>query len=172
MTLKFHPKLGEVLLCTFPAADHHLHDGALKGEMVKDRLVIVVNRRLTGRGDLVNVVPISMTAPDPPLPWHVTIPTSCIPKSAARARKGTRYAKCDMICTVALARLSYYQAHWRPGPMGRPATRLRESSRLDLETLLKVKQSLAAVLEINPSMLIDRDIRAEVMEILGELDAT
>ncbi|MGA7438363.1 MAG: type II toxin-antitoxin system PemK/MazF family toxin [Luteibacter sp.] len=171
MTLKYHPKLGEVMLCSFPSADLHLHDQALKGEMVKDRLVIVVNRRLSGRGDLVNVVPISMTPPAFPQPWHVAIPMSCIPVSAVKARRGQRYAKCDMICTVALARLGYYQAHWTPGVPGGSTVRMRESGRLDLATLLKVKRALAAVLEITPCVLADVALRTELAEIVGNSNA-
>jgi mRNA interferase MazF len=150
--LKFHPKLGEIVLCSFPASGRWHHDEALKGEMVKDRLVIVVSRKLAGRANLANVVPISMTPPNPAHPWHVEIPSRCIPSAAAIARQGARFAKCDMVCTVAIARLSYCNAWGRVGAKGPSSTRPREPSRLDIETLRKIRRALASVFEIDPTL--------------------
>lgn len=136
--------------------------------MVKDRLVIVVNRKLSGRGDLVNVVPISMTPPCPPMPWHVEIPASCLPAAAVSERYGIRYAKCDMVCTVSLGRLEYFVGH-RVANAGRSTAHRRlQTGRLDFQTLLKVKRALASVLEINAGLFADASTGANLPEILEE----
>jgi uncharacterized protein YifN (PemK superfamily) len=167
--LKFHPKLGEIVLCSFPASGRWHHDEALKGEMVKDRLVIVVSRKLAGRIDLANVVPISMTPPHPAQPWHVEIPTRCLPPSAAQARRGARFAKCDMVCTVALARLSYCTVWRKNGHKSGSNAQPRESAKLDVETLRKVRQALAAVFEIDPTVFPHPTPRVEAVELIEEI---
>jgi len=166
--LKHHPKLGEVLICQFPRSGRWTLEEALKGEMVKDRLVIVVNRKLSGRSGLVNVVPISMTPPCPAMPWHVAIPASCLPAMAIDEREGVRYAKCDMVCTVSLGRLEYYAGHRSSNPGRSMSHRRRQTGRLDLQTLLKVKRALASVLEINAALFADAQNRADVAEIVAK----
>lgn len=74
------------------------------GEMTKTRPVVIVNRRIHNRPGLVNVVPVSMTAPRTVEPWHVRVPRSAMP-IGWRERGGERWAKCDMVATVSVERL-------------------------------------------------------------------
>ena len=141
MPINNKPKPGEILICTFPTDQRDLIDG----EMAKDRLVIVMNKPLPGRGKLVNVIPISMTAPDPIMPWHVRVPVTCLPR-ASRHRIGERWAKCDMISTVGWGRLNRYEAPMRSG------RRVYEEGRTDLGTYVAVKRAVATVLNINPGL--------------------
>jgi uncharacterized protein YifN (PemK superfamily) len=142
MPISNKPKPGEILICAFPTDQRDLIDG----EMAKDRLVIVMNKPLPGRGKLVNVVPISMTAPAPIMPWHVQVPIDCLP-AASRHRKGDRWAKCDMISTVGWGRLNRYEAPMRSG------RRVFQEGRADMSTYVAVKRALATVLNITTDVL-------------------
>lgn len=141
MPISNKPKPGEILICQFPTDQSELVDG----EMTKDRLVIVMNKPLQGRGKLVNVVPISMTAPEQVMPWHVRVPVECLP-AAAQHRSGERWAKCDMISTVGWGRLNRYEA---PMTSGR---RVFQDGRTDMATYVAVKKALATVLNIDASL--------------------
>jgi uncharacterized protein YifN (PemK superfamily) len=67
--------------------------------MVKIRPVVVVSpRRRTGQ--LVTVVPISSSEPEPAEPWHYRLPEGCYPPA-----RGPVWVKADVIATVALSRL-------------------------------------------------------------------
>ena len=103
MGLTFHPKPGEIFMCEFPTEYMH-------GEMIKKRPVIVLNRQLPGRSKLVNIVPISMTAPQPACSHHVEIERSHLPKGL-RDKEGERWVKCDMIYTMSIERLELVQGH-------------------------------------------------------------
>jgi mRNA interferase MazF len=142
MPISNKPKPGEILICQFPTD----HQDLVDGEMAKDRLVIVMNKPLPGRGKLVNVVPISMTVPDPIMPWHVQVPLDCLP-AASRHRTGSRWAKCDMISTVGWGRLNRYEAPMRCG------RRVFQEGRADMTTYVAVKRALATVLNITASVL-------------------
>jgi hypothetical protein len=74
MALAFPPDPGTVVICRFPAA------GTVVGaEMVKIRPAVVVGRALEGRRGLVNIVPISMTAPAKRRLWHVPVSVADMP---------------------------------------------------------------------------------------------
>ena len=141
MPISNKPKPGEILICQFPTDQSELVDG----EMTKERLVIVMNKPLQGRGKLVNVVPISMTAPEQIMPWHVRVPVECLP-AAAQHRIGERWAKCDMISTVGWGRLNRYEAPMRSG------RRVFQDGRTDMATYVAVKKALATVLNIDASL--------------------
>jgi hypothetical protein len=72
-----------------------------------------------------------------------------------------------MVCTVALARLDFYQGHWGAARAGHLAKHTRESGKLDLETLLNVKRALAAVLEINACLFVNAGARSEIAAIVA-----
>jgi uncharacterized protein YifN (PemK superfamily) len=100
MALAFPPNPGSVVICRFPAA------GTVVGaEMVKIRPAVVVGRALERRRGLVNVVPISMTAPAKRRLWHVPVSVAAMPPGW-REKPGDRWAKCDMLTVVSLERLS------------------------------------------------------------------
>ena len=92
MALAFHPPPGAIVICDFTT-------GFQPPEMVKVRPVVVISpRRRTGQ--LVTVVPLSSTPPVISEPWHHQIAPGAYPPA-----RGPMWAKCDMVQTVALARL-------------------------------------------------------------------
>jgi len=141
MALNFPPKVGEVFECEFPSC--------LKApEMHKKRLVIVVGPRLIQRDQrLVNVVPISLTPPPPGCQFHAQIPLSFIPGSWA-ADTSDRWAKCDMIYTLSIERLT---VHSTPGLHG--AARISHRPKLDLTTLQAVRRCVAIAMGISREIL-------------------
>lgn len=94
--LPYHPKLGEVLRCDYC--------GLVPPEMDKLRWVVCVSPKFVGRRDLCTVVPLSITPPDDPQPYHVLLDRDPDPKSKGHPV----WAKCDMIMTVSFSRLSAY----------------------------------------------------------------
>lgn len=74
--------------------------GYIAPEMIKRRPVVVLARNRRNR-QLVTVVPLSTTAPDPMEPWHHRLVESPLPNAPGVLC----WAKCDMVATVALARL-------------------------------------------------------------------
>jgi uncharacterized protein YifN (PemK superfamily) len=107
MELRSRIRPGMVLVCEFPPQDQ-----IRPGEMTKVRPVVVVNRRMSSRPGLVNVIPISMTPPHAVAPWHVAIPATAMPVGW-REKPGTRWAKCDMVATVSIERLRASTRHSR-----------------------------------------------------------
>lgn len=95
MSLPYHPRRGEVLICNFDG-------GFTPPEMVKCRPVVVVSDASShGRG-LCSVVPLSSTQPDRIMAWHHALPTLTVPGM----QTVPRWAKCDMVATVAFRRLN------------------------------------------------------------------
>jgi uncharacterized protein YifN (PemK superfamily) len=72
-------------------------------EMVKVRpaIILVRNRQ---NNQLVTVIPVSTTAPDPVMPYHHQLTTNPLPPKHGKP-VFVCWAKCDMIETVALHRL-------------------------------------------------------------------
>ncbi|ASP31257.1 hypothetical protein CHH26_14200 [Qipengyuania flava] len=120
--LPFHPSPGEILICNYAT-------GFKPPEMVKRRLCVVVSPKLKRRDNLVSVVPLSETTPDPMEEWHHKV--NLISQSWGN---GPRWAACDMIATVAYARLS--RPHYRHPVTD---TRLFEKLRLSAADLVDVK---------------------------------
>lgn len=93
MALQFHPKRGQVLYCDFTT-------GFIEPEMVKVRPVVVLSRT---NQQVCTIVPLSGTEPNPLREYHWQVSPESLPPHLAA--KGTWWAKCDMITTVAFARL-------------------------------------------------------------------
>ena len=135
MPLQFHPKPGEIFMCDFP--DSYMH-----GEMIKRRPVIVISKRLEGRSRLVNIVPISMTPPEPVRSHHVEIGRMSMPRGL-RDQEGRRWAKCDMIYTMSLDRLDYVRGH-----RSRDGRRVTDAGALPVATLLAIRVAAADCLGV------------------------
>jgi uncharacterized protein YifN (PemK superfamily) len=97
MALLYQPRPGEVVICDF--------HGYVAPEMIKRRPVVVLARNRRNR-QLVTIVPLSTTAPEPIGPWHHPLAESPLPN----ARGVACWAKCDMVATVALPRLDRCKA--------------------------------------------------------------
>jgi mRNA interferase MazF len=99
MALMYYPKIGEVLLCDF--------HGFVVPEMVKRRPVVVIVPRLPGRGDLVTIVPLSTTTPDPVRAYHVRLNLAQpLPHPFSAPEM---WAKCDMVIPIARTRLDRFK---------------------------------------------------------------
>jgi len=95
MGIIFDPTPGLVLMCNFGT-------GFKKPEMVKNRPVIVISRKLKDRAGLCTVVPLSTREPDVIKDWHHKLSNDSLP--VPYHTKDT-WAKCDMVITVAYHRL-------------------------------------------------------------------
>ena len=95
MGLSYHPKQGVIVSVDFDR-------GFVPPEMVKTRLAVVLSKPIQRRKGLITVVPLSLSAPDPPMPYHcqIDIPFE-LPKSWGQEG---RWVKGDMICAVSWAR--------------------------------------------------------------------
>ena len=100
MALLFQPRPGAVIICDFR--------GFEAPEMIKVRPVVVLARNRKSR-DLVTVVPLSTTAPEPVMAHHHRLARNPLPGKAGVAC----WAKCDMVATVGRARLDRYKASRR-----------------------------------------------------------
>ncbi|HDS0920624.1 TPA: type II toxin-antitoxin system PemK/MazF family toxin [Pseudomonas putida] len=100
MPLKYQPKEATVLMCDF--------SGFRVPEMIKVRPVVVLRKHRQNH-QLVTIIPLSTTAPDHVAKHHVELP-SYLPGPAL-----TCWAKCDMIYTIAIARLDRCQIKSRHG---------------------------------------------------------
>jgi mRNA interferase MazF len=97
MAITFHPEPGAILVCDYST-------GFREPEMVKRRLCVVITPRLRRRDGLCTVVPLSTTAPDHVEDYHCQIEFE---RELPRPWEGlNRWAKCDMMATVAFHRLS------------------------------------------------------------------
>lgn len=101
MSILYYPNQGEILLCDYGT-------NVIAPEMEKRRPIVVVTPRLRRRGELVGVVPLSLTEPDAPEDFHcrfelanpLPAPFDC----------PAMWAKCDMYSVVARARLDRFKA--------------------------------------------------------------
>ena len=106
MPLAYYPSPGEIVLCDYGT-------GFVAPEMVKLRPAVIVSPRLRRRADLVAVVPLSTTPPDPVEPHHCSLTlTTPLPKPFDAPQM---WAKCDMVATVALSRLDRFRDGRAPG---------------------------------------------------------
>ncbi|MBL0935536.1 MAG: type II toxin-antitoxin system PemK/MazF family toxin [Rhizobiaceae bacterium] len=95
--MQFPPVPGQVLICDYQT-------GFREPEMVKERLVVVVSPRLPYRDGLCTVVPLSQTPPRSGLRYQCKIE---LPYEAPKPYEGSfKFAKADMLATVAFRRLS------------------------------------------------------------------
>lgn len=93
MSLRFQPKPRSVVYCDFA--------GFRMPEMTKRRPVIVLRAHKRNR-QLVYVVPLSTSPPEPPQPYHYCF--ACSPVSHAGPIEA--WAKCDMVAVVSIGRLT------------------------------------------------------------------
>ncbi|MEY4074793.1 MAG: hypothetical protein RJA29_2150 [Pseudomonadota bacterium] len=113
MALSYYPSPGEIVLCDYGA-------GFIAPEMVKLRPVVIVSPRLRKRADLVAIVPLSTTAPNPAELHHCGLTLSKpLPKPYDFPQM---WAKCDMLVTVALSRLDRFRDGRVPGGNARRYT--------------------------------------------------
>lgn len=103
MPLLYQPPVGSVVMCSF--------DG-IAPEMVKVRPAIILARNRQNN-QLVTVVPISTTAPNPVMPHHHQLTANPLPPKPGQ-QAPLCWAKCDMVETVALARLDRIKAGKKP----------------------------------------------------------
>ncbi|WP_369926200.1 type II toxin-antitoxin system PemK/MazF family toxin [Xanthomonas sp. NCPPB 2632] len=136
MALRFPPRAGTLAICRFPAPGM-----AAAAEMVKNRPVIVVSRILRGRHGLATVVPVSMTRPNVPRRWHVLVPADAMPHGWSD-KPGERWAKCDMVTTVSLERLSLANARRHAG---RP---VYGGAEVDELILRQIREALGYIFEL------------------------
>ncbi|MCS2152254.1 type II toxin-antitoxin system PemK/MazF family toxin [Scandinavium goeteborgense] len=120
MAINFSPRVGQILTCNYGKYPEDgqgnvvpdVVDAHMPPEMVKFRLVVVLNGRLNGNS--CTVVPISTTKDPGKLNhgFHVQLPHGVI-KEAKYFPQKTSWAKCDMVQTVSNKRLN------RPMDVGR-----------------------------------------------------
>lgn len=104
--LKFAPPVGSILRCCF--------DGFIDPEMKKTRPVIVVAPPIKQRPRLCTIVPLSTTAPNPQMPYHLelSMPEPSLPSPYDSSKA---WIKGDMIYAVSFDRLErfYYMNNGR-----------------------------------------------------------
>jgi len=98
--IQFHPRKGEVLICDFT--------GNIVPEIVKRRPVLVITPRLPNRYGLVTVVPLSSSPPIEEVPYVVRLSKNYVSRDDCPL-----YAKCDLVCSVALKRLDRLKSGYR-----------------------------------------------------------
>jgi len=137
MPLSFHPDPGTLLMCDFR--------GFKVPEMTKVRPVVVISpRRRRGPG-LYTVVPLSTQIPKPVEPFHHLMDPRSVPVELGSKLS---WAKCDMLYTVSLDRLSQVK---RRGGYVTPPPQVLEA---DLDA-------------IRDGVLRALGLREEIMNLLG-----
>ncbi|TDF37798.1 type II toxin-antitoxin system PemK/MazF family toxin [Histophilus somni] len=96
MSLKYQPKEKSVLMCDFSKFQ--------SPEMTKVRPVVVIAKHKRNK-ELVTVIPLSTTEPQPLEKYHYALPVNPLPDKA----NIQCWAKCDMIYTVSISRLDRYK---------------------------------------------------------------
>jgi mRNA interferase MazF len=87
-----YPKKREVLCCDFA--------GMKEPEMIKERPVVILAYSPVARPGLAIIIPLSTSPPKPVQPWHHKL------SLASQWDKIEHWAKCDMIYTLSIGRLS------------------------------------------------------------------
>ena len=107
MSLSYYPHPGEILLCDY-------RTGFIAPEMTKRRPIVVISPRLRRRLDLVTVVPLSTSPPDPVEDHHHKIVLAHpLPPPFDNPMM---WAKCDMVAVVSKARLDRFKLQRGAGP--------------------------------------------------------
>lgn len=111
MAIRFEPKVGQVLECNYGDYCLEMIHGAtsrfdyrLKPEMVKNRLVVVINGKIDSNACI--VVPLSTTKDIRKLAkgWHVEVCAQLIP-DLPYFKQQIRWAKADLVSQVSRDRL-------------------------------------------------------------------
>lgn len=100
--LQLYLKTGEVVIC-------NLDSGFVVPEMTKTRPVLVISKSSTHWRGLCSIVPFSTTPPAKLERWHVLVQNPLhrlLPAGQRFAQATEMWAKCDMICTVSLSRVT------------------------------------------------------------------
>src|SRR5690348_5307086 len=108
MPLSYHPKPGTIVVCNYDT-------GFRPPEMVKQRPVVVISPRISSRGQLCTVVPLSTTPPAVVRPYHRSIIFS--PPLPRPWCSRIVWAKCDMVFAASFERLNLIRL---PRAFGRP----------------------------------------------------
>jgi len=124
MTITFYPHPGDVLICNFDTGFH-------PPEMVKKRPVVVISKHRRRGAQIVTVVPLSTTAPNPVEDHHYIIDASVLP---GRLSHRQTWAKCDMVVSIALNRLDRIMVK------GRGGKRTYQTGRLASVDLTSIRQ--------------------------------
>ncbi len=96
MSLKYPPHPGQIVVCDYST-------GFREPEMVKQRLAVVISPRLPHRDGLCTVVPLSTTPARSGIRYQCKVE---LPFSLPEPFDGTlKWAKCDMLATLAYARM-------------------------------------------------------------------
>lgn len=99
MPLLFQPKPRAVIVCDFSTN--------IVPEMTKKRPVIVIKQHKRN-SKLVTIVPLSTTEPKIIEPYHYRLKANPLPD-----RNVSCWAKCDMVSTVSVYRLSLYKPKYQ-----------------------------------------------------------
>ena len=97
MPLNFQPDPGTLWMCDFDT-------GFMPPEMVKYRPVVVISPQPGWMSGLCTIVPLSTTPPIPVKPFHHLMDERSLPPG--KLRQNEAWAKCDMLNTVSVDRLS------------------------------------------------------------------
>ena len=131
MTITYHPKPGQILLCDFSP-------GFREPEMVKDkRPVIILTGSIKGRANLVTIAPLSTAEPKPIQLYHYKIPKQSMPMLKI-FQDADSWLKGDMIYTVGFHRLNLIQLG-KKGPTGK---RLYFNNQLGREQMKQIYQCI------------------------------
>ena len=136
MALRYHPKQGTIVLVRF--------DKAFKQpEMVKSRPCIVISKRIKQRPNLVTVVPLSTTEPNPVMPYHCKIPVEMeLPK---RWNATHCWVKGDVIYALNFERVDLFNLG-----RGTDGRRMYQTKTVSEETFAHVKRCVLAGLGFQP----------------------
>lgn len=138
MAIQFHPKVGQILMCDFT-------EGFKAPEMVKKRPVLVISPSMKSRPNLVTVIPLSTTEPNPKEPYHYSLPAKSMPKTRHFQSKET-WLKGDMVYVVGFHRLDLIRLNERCPSTGK---RKYFDTRLGREQMKAVYGCLLASLNLS-----------------------
>jgi uncharacterized protein YifN (PemK superfamily) len=95
------PDRGRIIVVNF-----EMGGGAIPPEMAKARrLCVVLQNNKSRRGNLVTVIPLSKTKPEPEMPYHHVMDHRSFRDLPISFGQGVmRWAKCDYIASVSLSR--------------------------------------------------------------------
>jgi len=134
LALKYHPKQGTLVLVHF--------DRAFKQpEMVKSRPCIVISKRIKQRPNLVTVVPLSTTPPDPVMPYHCEIEIDVDLPSRWRAK--SCWVKGDMIYSLSFERVNLFNLG-----RGEDGRRRYQTSTISQDSFENVQNCVRAALDL------------------------
>lgn len=128
MAIEFHPKPGQILLCDFS-------QGFKEPEMIKNnRPVVVLTPPIKGRQNLVTVLALSTSMPEPVMEYHYKLPKASMPQ-LGRFQETDTWVKGDMIYTVGFHRLNLIQLGKKDASTGK---RLYFKNKLGGEQMKKI----------------------------------